>query len=303
MSLRRRLLGILRYLTRRLAQGELRGGQAFSEARHHRSVIRSTVIHDMAADADESYYRAQYWHWIERGLADAGITGSVGKMLDLGCGQGRLTALLAGRFPEARIKGIDLSGPAIERARDYANAQGLANVTYENAAIESSLADCANASVELVLFCEVTFFFPAWRAALDQVVRVLRPGGLMCVAFRPQYFDALRLAQLRLFENAALLLERREGYLFGDDTVFTWQTSAEIRNLIERELHMQVLHLAGIGCCSGIAGDPHELIVRPSRLAPRDRDDLMRIELALGALLPDTGRYMLAIAQNTRATA
>ena len=89
----------------------------------------------------------------------------------------------------------------------------------------------------------------------------------MCVAFRPQYFDALRLAQLRLFENTALLLEQRNGYLFGDDTVFTWQSSAEIRNLIERELHMQLLHLVGIGCCSGIAGDPHELIARPSRLA------------------------------------
>jgi ubiquinone/menaquinone biosynthesis C-methylase UbiE len=303
MSMRSALLKILRYLTRRLAKGEMQGARAYSEARQVRGVIRSTLTHDMAADADEDYYRAQYWLWIQRGLADACMNDTSGRMLDLGCGQGRLTTLLAGRFPGAQIIGIDLSGAAIERARDSAKAHGLANVAYKSASIESSLADCANASVELVLFCEVTFFFPAWRAALDQVARVLRPGGVMCVAFRPQYFDALRLAQLRLFENTALLLEQRNGYLFGDDIVFTWQSSAEIRNLIERELHMQLLHLVGIGCCSGIAGDPHELIARPSRLAQRDRDDLMRIELALGPQLPDTGRYMLAIAQKPRETA
>jgi trans-aconitate 2-methyltransferase len=42
------------------------------------------------------------------------------RVVDLGCGPGRLTATLADRWPDAVIEGLDSSPEMIERAREYA---------------------------------------------------------------------------------------------------------------------------------------------------------------------------------------
>jgi ubiquinone/menaquinone biosynthesis C-methylase UbiE len=52
-------------------------------------------------------------------------------VLDLGCGEGRSTLLLAHRFPQSRFRGIDLSVSAIERARAEVKHLRMANVEFE----------------------------------------------------------------------------------------------------------------------------------------------------------------------------
>ena len=39
------------------------------------------------------------------------------RVVDLGCGAGNVTRLLAARWPAAAISGVDSSGPMLERAR------------------------------------------------------------------------------------------------------------------------------------------------------------------------------------------
>ena len=94
----------------------------------------------------------------------------------------------------------------------------------------------------------------------------------------------------------------RSGPLYGSDLIFTWQTSTEIRGILADELHMEVHALVGIGNCSGIEEDPHGLLAQPSRLGPEERQALMQLELAMGAQIPDAGRYMLAIARKNANT-
>jgi hypothetical protein len=57
--------------------------------------------------------------------------------------------------------------------------------------------------------------------------------------------------------------------------------------------------LQGIGVASGIPGDSHDSIARPSMLDDSQRASLMKVELALGESVPDAGRYMLAIGRKT----
>ncbi|NIP73956.1 MAG: methyltransferase domain-containing protein [Gammaproteobacteria bacterium] len=50
------------------------------------------------------------------------------RILDLGCGRGRILHSLAQRYPNSRFSGIDLSEEAIAHARAAASAQGLTNL-------------------------------------------------------------------------------------------------------------------------------------------------------------------------------
>jgi 2-polyprenyl-3-methyl-5-hydroxy-6-metoxy-1,4-benzoquinol methylase len=62
-----------------------------------------------------------------------GLTGRLSagiRVLDLGCGSGRVLNRLAGLYPSSRFTGIDLSSEAIETARAEASRQGLRNVEF-----------------------------------------------------------------------------------------------------------------------------------------------------------------------------
>jgi SAM-dependent methyltransferase len=53
------------------------------------------------------------------------------QVLDVGCGTGHTTNLLAQAFPASRFLGIDIAGDAVERGRAEAADLGLTNVTFE----------------------------------------------------------------------------------------------------------------------------------------------------------------------------
>jgi SAM-dependent methyltransferase len=67
--------------------------------------------------------------WLLDGLM-AGDLPAPRRVLDLGCEQGLITCLLACSFPEAQVIGLDISGPAIERAQELADRLQLQNVAF-----------------------------------------------------------------------------------------------------------------------------------------------------------------------------
>ena len=103
--------------------------------------------------------------------------GRLKRILDLGCGPGRLTVALKDRFPAAEVWGIDVSGPMVRyahmRAADMGKevhfVQGLA----EDTGFPDGHFDLVYA---YILFHEV----PAsvTRAIVREVHRITRPGGV-----------------------------------------------------------------------------------------------------------------------------
>jgi SAM-dependent methyltransferase len=217
------------------------------------------------------------------------------RVLDLGCGQGRLTGKLGRLFAEGTVVGCDLSKGAIAQARGY--EAETPNVEFRQQSISDCLREFDDRSIDAILLIEVTFFYPSWRDSLPRMIAMLKPSGLLIVSFRSQYFDALCLAKGRCWDEVELLLHKRAGPLFMSATEFTWQTSREIRTLLVDELGLELLILNGIGGCSGLPGDPHESICRPSDLTEPEQLRLMELELAVGHTVPDGGRYILAIAR------
>lgn len=96
--------------------------------------------------------------------------------LDVGCGTGFLSLELAARGH--RVTGIDFAPEMLALATEKAAAAGAA-VRFEHADAEAL--PFAPASFDLVMTRHVLWTLPHPEAALDEWLRVLRPGGRLAV--------------------------------------------------------------------------------------------------------------------------
>jgi arsenite methyltransferase len=102
-------------------------------------------------------------------------------VLDLGCGAGTdllIAAQMTG--PAGRVIGVDMTATMLERAHQSATEMGLANVELHESLIEALPLD--DASVDVVISNGVIDLVPDKDAVLDEIDRVLRPGGHLQVA-------------------------------------------------------------------------------------------------------------------------
>ena len=96
-------------------------------------------------------------------------------VLDIGCGAGQTTREAARAAHSGSALGVDISTPAIERARELASAEGIRNISFE----------CASAEVfrfprerfDLAISRFGTMFFDDRVAAFANISRALRPAG------------------------------------------------------------------------------------------------------------------------------
>ncbi|MBC7790758.1 MAG: methyltransferase domain-containing protein [Anaerolineae bacterium] len=84
----------------------------------------------MAEDSGQSVMSSLESHIIPLvpGLADR-LTSGI-RMLDVGCGRGRILIRLAEMYPGSSFVGMDLSNEAIQDARDEASSRGLGNLEF-----------------------------------------------------------------------------------------------------------------------------------------------------------------------------
>jgi hypothetical protein len=99
-----------------------------------------------------------------------------------------------------------------------------------------------------------------------------------------------------MWADIPALLNGKNGSLWNSDTQFVWMGSDEAKKLLEGGLDMKLVNIAGIGCYSGIEGDPLTSIARPGQLGKNEQKVLMDAELKTAELNPDSGRYMLCVA-------
>jgi SAM-dependent methyltransferase len=103
-------------------------------------------------------------------------------VLDVGCGVGHWGRLLANVLPgSARVQGVDREAFWVERATARAAAHGLADRFSYQVAVAEKL-PFADESFDLVTCQTVLIHMPDPGAAVDEMVRVARPGGLILVA-------------------------------------------------------------------------------------------------------------------------
>ena len=98
------------------------------------------------------------------------------RVVDVGCGAG-IDSLIAARMvgETGRVIGVDMTPAMIEKARASTAALGTPNVEFRIGHAEALLIDDAWADV--VISNGVMNLFPDKLAGLEEMARVLRPGG------------------------------------------------------------------------------------------------------------------------------
>jgi arsenite methyltransferase len=98
------------------------------------------------------------------------------RVLDVGCGAGMDSLIAANKIgPEGRVIGVDMTPSMLQKARRAAKETGLTNVEFrEGYAEELPVAD---GWVDVVISNGVLNLMPDKSAALEEMSRVLKPGG------------------------------------------------------------------------------------------------------------------------------
>ncbi len=133
-------------------------------------------------------------------VTDIGLpAGSV--VLDVGTGPGRVARLIAAACPEVEVEGVDLSPEMIARATSTAKTTSTRNLRFQVCDVVTL--PFADGSVDLVVSTLSLHHWDDPAAGLDEIVRVLGPGGQAWIYdFRP----ALTATQ-RIASNADMALE------------------------------------------------------------------------------------------------
>lgn len=95
------------------------------------------------------------------------------RALDIGCGTGAATLFLSREFPQARIRGVDLSEEMIRQATGKVGLDPEGRIAFRVG--DASALPYPDAFFDLVTGLNMPPFF-------DQIVRVLKPGGFAIVA-------------------------------------------------------------------------------------------------------------------------
>jgi ubiquinone/menaquinone biosynthesis C-methylase UbiE len=101
------------------------------------------------------------------------------RLLDIGCGPGSITRGLAERLAPGEVVGVDLSRETLAAARADAAARGLTNLRYEEASVYAL--PFPDAAFDVAYAHQVTQHLREPAAALGEMLRVVRPGGLVAV--------------------------------------------------------------------------------------------------------------------------
>ena len=104
-----------------------------------------------------------------------------GRMLDFGCGSGRVAMAVKRAFPAAQVTGFDIDAQSIQRAREAASGQNLK--------IEFATAP-PKGQFDLVTICDCIHDLAAPVETLRQIHRLVKPDGTLFIV-EPKAADRL----------------------------------------------------------------------------------------------------------------
>jgi 2-polyprenyl-3-methyl-5-hydroxy-6-metoxy-1,4-benzoquinol methylase len=248
------------------------------------------VAVDASKHSAESYYAGIYLDEIKSNLK--AINGKPLKVLDVGCGAGRLMTPVAQMGHE--VTGIDYHRDSLRIARENLEAAGAKYELIE-ADVTDALAELPDAGYDTVMAIESIFVSEAYESIVDHMARVLRPGGLMFITHRTRYFYLAKAMANGHYDDLEHVSRSNNGRLRkGVHRVYHhWQTRSDIEQTYSSR-GMELLSMHAIGMCSGFGSDPLAAVCDPGELDGDQRRILRGVEKCDDDLLM-ASRFVLAV--------
>lgn len=172
-----------------------------------------------------------YLERIDRTFVDDALSLGVtqGHALDIGTGPGLIPIMLATRVPGLRLTGVDLSEPMLQKARNAAEAAGVAD------RLDFRLGDAktlpfSQQSFDLVLCNSLLHHLPAPLALLNEISRVSKSGGAILLR------DLRRPSRLEFPFHAGWFGRHYSGVMrqLYRDSLLAAYTRTELEHLLQR---------------------------------------------------------------------
>lgn len=195
----------------------------------------SGELFDEMVDFFDAMARSRWYGPVLRQFAAwaAGDLPGGGRVLDVGCGPGRLLLDLAPRFDEA--VGLDLSAGMLARAARHAEEAGMGHIRWVQGSATALPFD--DGSFDLVVSSLVVFLLEDAAAAVSELARVTAPGGR--VALLAPSVDCNP-------ESAAALAARRGFQGFDAESLGRWGRVAARNRRDDPETLAGLLQEAGL---------------------------------------------------------
>jgi len=163
-------------------------------------------------------------------LVENNVSAEPASVLDIGCGTGQLLASLGRRYPQTQLCGLDLAFNMTRRTADQLGSSVmLVNGDAEYLPFSAGVFDLVVSTSTLQWIENLDVFF-------QQCHRVIRPGGLMCIAF----FGGRTLHELQHCYREAVVGRggNSDGYL---DRMHRFKEVSDVQDALGRSAFGSVL--------------------------------------------------------------
>jgi ubiquinone/menaquinone biosynthesis C-methylase UbiE len=178
-------------------------GSGWSEATH-----RAERTYSSAADRFTAPQLSFWDRWGSETVARTGLQPGQ-RVLDLCCGAGASAVPAAHAVgPHGKVVGVDVSQGLLDLARARAEADGLTNLRLRCA--DATATGYADGEFDAVICVFGVFFLPDRVAFIEEMWRLVRPGGLLAITtwgpgwLEPassMFWDAVRAVQPSLYRG------------------------------------------------------------------------------------------------------
>jgi 2-polyprenyl-3-methyl-5-hydroxy-6-metoxy-1,4-benzoquinol methylase len=144
---------------------------------HLRSLYQSTYLRFYGTHELHDHIR---WRAIKPLISSACPTGKE-VVFDVGCGDGLISFEVAARLNTGRVIGIDVDPERIRAAKQISEKSKAKNVDFRLAGA-SGIVDIPDDFCDVVLLIDVIEHIVDDRSVLDQVGRIVKPGGAVIIS-------------------------------------------------------------------------------------------------------------------------